>query len=263
MKAAKAVPLNDRLYRQILGVRFFVGDAPEAVHVGSKSGLMVAPAAPALLDLGTDGEYRKALQGADLAITDSGFLVMLWNLMTSDKIQRVSGLEYLTLLLSRPEFSHPGTALWVMPSQSSLERNLAWLRANGRPVERRDCYIAPKYAAGELRDEKLACLIDERRPKHVVVCIGGGVQEKLGLYLKRNCASQPAIHCIGAAMGFLSGDQVHIPGWADQFVLGWLFRCVSNPTRFVPRYARALQLPLVLWRHRDQTPTPTKPKVSI
>jgi len=255
MKTNEATTSTTQQYRQILGVRFFVGDAPQAVHVGSKSGLMVAPAAPALLDLGHDADYRNALQEADLAITDSGFLVLLWNLMNADSIQRVSGLEYLKLLLSRPEFQDKGAALWVMPSQNSMERNLAWLSANGHPVGPRDCYIAPKYKPNELQDEKLACLIDERGPKHVVICIGGGVQEKLGLYLKRNCATRPAIHCIGAAIGFLSGDQVHIPDWADQFVLGWLFRCVSDPARFVPRYARALQLPLVLWRHRTQTPS--------
>lgn len=254
MKSTPAESSKGQQYRHILGVRFFVGDAPQAVHVGSKGGLMVAPAAPALVDLARDGEYREALEEADLAITDSGFLVMLWNLMNSDNIQRVSGLEYLKLLLLRPEFREPGAALWVMPSAESLDINLAWLRLNGHPVEEADCYVAPKYPAGELRDEKLASLIDKRRPGHVVIGLGGGVQEKLGLFLKRNCLSQPSIHCIGAAIGFLTGDQVRIPDWADQFVLGWLFRCASNPARFVPRYVRALQLPFVLWRHRGQTP---------
>src|SRR5215475_12591653 len=97
-------PQNEKHFRRILGVKFFVGDAPEAVKVGIKGGLVVAPAAPALVDLGRDHEYRQALQEADLAITDSGFLVLLWNLMKSDRIQRVSGLEYLRLLLRQPDF---------------------------------------------------------------------------------------------------------------------------------------------------------------
>jgi exopolysaccharide biosynthesis WecB/TagA/CpsF family protein len=248
---------NKDPYRHILGVKFFVGDAPEAVRVGVKGGLMVAPAAPALVDLGRDHEYREALQEADLAITDSGFLVLLWNLLTSDNIQRVSGLEYLKLLLSHPEFRTRGRVLWVMPSRASMQRNLEWLQTKGYPVGPEDCYLAPKYAKQALADEALVKLIDKRRPGQVVIGLGGGVQEKLGLYLKRNCKTQPAIHCIGAAIGFLSGDQVHIPQWADQFVLGWLFRCVSNPARFVPRYVRALQLPMVLWRHRGQLPGPS------
>jgi UDP-N-acetyl-D-mannosaminuronic acid transferase (WecB/TagA/CpsF family) len=88
----------------------------------------------------------------------------------------------------------------------------------------------------------------------VVVTIGGGTQERLGLYLKRHLSYLPAIHCIGAAIAFLSGDQVHIPTWADRRYLGWLFRCVSNPKRFVPRYWDARQLFGLMVRYRDTLP---------
>jgi UDP-N-acetyl-D-mannosaminuronic acid transferase (WecB/TagA/CpsF family) len=74
--------------------------------------------------------------------------------------------------------------------------------------------------------------------------------------LKRNLDYLPAIHCIGAAIAFLSGDQVHIPEWADRFYLGWLFRCMSSPRRYVPRYFSAPQLVPLLWRYRDQLPVP-------
>jgi UDP-N-acetyl-D-mannosaminuronic acid transferase (WecB/TagA/CpsF family) len=215
---------------------------------------VVVPAAPALLELRRDPEYRQALLEADLAITDSGFLVLLWNILMWDRIPRVSGLEYLKLLLNRPEFREPGTALWVMPTQASLERNVAWLKGQGCPVRREDCYVAPKYASGAVVDDALVKLVNERNPRHVIIGLGGGVQEKLGLCLKRHCAVQPAIHCIGAAIGFLSGDQVRIPDWADKWILGWLFRCLSNPGRFVPRYARALQLLMVLLRYRSRMP---------
>ncbi|MGC9943343.1 MAG: WecB/TagA/CpsF family glycosyltransferase [Verrucomicrobiota bacterium] len=248
-------PANGELaYRRILGIRFFVGDAPEAVAIGARGGLVVVPAAPALMDLRRDREYRRALLAADLAITDSGFLVLLWNLMMWDHIHRVSGLEYLKLLLERPEFREPGTNLWVMPSHTSMERNLSWLKTQGFPVTAGDCYVAPKYDRAAIADDALAKMIDEHKPRHVVIGLGGGVQEKLGLYLKERCAAKPAIHCIGAAIGFLSGDQVRIPHWADQWVLGWFFRCVANPGRFIPRYAKALQLPVILWRYRGQIP---------
>jgi UDP-N-acetyl-D-mannosaminuronic acid transferase (WecB/TagA/CpsF family) len=244
----------ERDYRRILGVRFFVGDAPEAVEIGARGGLVVVPAAPALLELGRDRAYRQALLEADLVITDSGFLVLLWNMMMWDRIQRVSGLEYLKLLLQRPEFGERGAALLVMPSPVSLECNLHWLMAKGYAIRREDCYVAPKYGSGAVADDALVKLVNERQPRHVIIGLGGGVQEKLGLDLKKRSASRPAIHCIGAAIGFLSGDQVRIPDWADRWILGWLFRCAVNPGRFVPRYAKALQLPLVLWRYRGRMP---------
>ena len=241
-------------YRRILGIRFFVGDAPEAVEIGARGGLVVVPAAPALLELERDHEYRQALLEADLAITDSGFLVLLWNLMNRDRVHRVSGLEYLKLLLAKPEFKEPRSVLWVMPSQMSMKRNLDWLQTNGHHFEIADCYVAPKYSKGVIADEKLVELVNERRPRHIIICIGGGVQEKLGLYLKCRSLGSPAIHCIGAAIGFLTGDQVRIPDWADQRVLGWLFRCISNPRHFVPRYVKALELTRLLWRYGSRMP---------
>lgn len=200
-----AVPgLAKRDYRRILGIRFFVGDATETVEIGSRGGLVVVPAAPALLELGRDRAYRQALLEADLAITDSGFLVLLWTVMMRDRIQRVSGLEYLKLLLKRPEFGQPGAAFWVMPSQASLERNLRWLTTQGYPIRREDCYVAPKYGSGAVGDDLLVKLVNERGPRHVIIGLGGGVQEKLGFYLKQHAAFRPAIHCVGAAIGFLT-----------------------------------------------------------
>lgn len=246
-------PLRDNQYRKILGVNFFVGDAPGAVELGARGGLVVAPSGPGLADMEKDEHYRQALTEADLVITDSGLLVVLWNMLKSDRIHRVSGLEYLQLLLERPEFRQAGSTLWVMPSPESLSRNLSWLKSQGYPVTEGDCYLAPKYPSGPLRDEALLRKVRDMRPQHIIVCVGGGVQEKLGLFLKRGCDFQPAIHCIGAAIGFLSGDQVRIPMWADRFILGWFFRCLWKPVRFVPRYVRALQLPLVMWRHEQRT----------
>jgi UDP-N-acetyl-D-mannosaminuronic acid transferase (WecB/TagA/CpsF family) len=217
--------------------------------MGARGGLVVAPAAPALVDMEWDKHYREALTEADLVITDSGLLVMLWNTLKSDCIHRVSGLEYLQLLLRRPEFRRPGATLWVMPSRESMSRNLAWLESQGYAGGEEHCYLAPKYSPGPIRDEALIRKVHELRPQHIIVCVGGGVQEKLGLFLKRGCDYRPAIHCVGAAIGFLSGDQVRIPAWADRVVLGWLFRCLWKPSRFVPRYFRAMQLPLIIWRH--------------
>jgi len=235
-------------------VSFFVGATQNAVEAACRGGLVVAPAAPALVELGRNCEYRRALLQADVVLTDSAFMVMLWNLMMRDTIRRISGLEYLQVLLGRPEFQQPGASFWVMPTVASMERNLAWLQSSGYAVQQRHCYLAPRYPAGRIVDRLLVELVNQKRPQHVIIGLGGGVQETLGLYLKEHCDARPSIHCIGAAIGFLSGDQVRIPKWADRSGLGWLFRCLSSPRRFVPRYFGALLLAPVLWRYRSQMP---------
>jgi len=93
------------------------------------------------------------------------------------------------------------------------------------------------------------------RPDHVVICVGSGPQEKLGLFLKRELSYGPGIHCLGAAIGFLSGEQASIPAWADRAYLGWLLRCIDDPRTFVPRYLKAFRLVYLLARY-GATPPP-------
>jgi UDP-N-acetyl-D-mannosaminuronic acid transferase (WecB/TagA/CpsF family) len=211
-------------FRTILGVRFFAGTAPEAVQLGLRGGLVVAPSAPVLVTMAEEAGTRAALQRSRLALTDSGLMVLLWNLLQRDRVVRVSGLEYLVRLLEEPELREPGAMFWIMPHEKALARCLAWLRERGYPVGREQFYLAPLYPAGELRDEAL-----------------------LG-------AIAPGIHCIGAAIGFLSGDQVHIPMWADRWRLGWLFRFLSAPLQFAPRYWKARRLVGLMLRYGAQAP---------
>jgi len=241
--------------RQILGVNFYVGDAQGAIRRLARGGLLVVPAAPALKDVASNDDYREALTNADVAIADSAFMVMVWNFLQGDSIQRLSGLKYLKELLREDDVRVPGNTFWVMAGSASSERNLEWLRSQGIDVPQKCVYLAPMYGS-KLDDKELIEKLQALRPNHVVITVGGGTQERLGLYLKRNLDYLPAIHCIGAAIAFLSGDQVRIPGWADRLYLGWLFRCISSPRRYVPRYLSAPQLVPLLWRYRDQLPVP-------
>ena len=207
--------------RTILGINFFQGTALEAVERMRGGGLLVVPAAPALKDLSSNAGYREALLNADLTITDSAFMVIVWNRLQGDSITRLSGLEYLRELLKQPEIREPGNCIWIMASTASAERNLKWLSSQGVSVPNDCVYMAPMYGA-EISDVSLLELLERVRPSHVIVTVGGGTQERLGLYLKCNLSYLPAIHCIGAAIAFLSGDQVKIPVWADKNYLGWL-----------------------------------------
>jgi len=234
--------------RRILGIRFFVGPPEQAVQIGVRGGLVVVPAAPALVDLEHDAAYRDALINADLAITDSGFMVILWQILRREKVFRISGLQYLKLLLKEPELRAPRATFWIMPSIAARDRNLAWLHDNGFATGEEDCYVAPVYPSGVIEDKTLLNRLATDRPKHIIVCLGGGVQERLGIFLKRSLDFRPGIHCIGAAIGFLTGDQTHIPAWADHLFLGWLFRCVSDPRKFVPRYWKARKLLPMMFR---------------
>jgi UDP-N-acetyl-D-mannosaminuronic acid transferase (WecB/TagA/CpsF family) len=240
-------------FRQILGLRFFTGSASEAVDRMSEGGLLVVPAAPALKELPSNASYREALLDADLTITDSAFMVLVWNLLQRDDIPRLSGLAYIRELLKRQEIREFG-AFWVMAGPKSANQNARWLRSTGIDVASEDIYIAPLYN-DIIDDQILLNILRLRRPRHIIITIGGGTQERLGSYIKNSLDFRPAIHCIGAAIAFLSGDQVRIPEWADHAYLGWLFRCIAEPRRYVSRYWNARKLLPLLVRYRENLPS--------
>jgi UDP-N-acetyl-D-mannosaminuronic acid transferase (WecB/TagA/CpsF family) len=103
-------------------------------------------------------------------------------------------------------------------------------------------------------DPEMVRILDERRPRNVVICLGGGTQEPLGYCLRKQLNYKPAIHCIGAAIAFLSGDQVRIPVLIDEIGLGWLWRTLARPILYAPRYWEARLLVRMMMRYRDRLP---------
>jgi N-acetylglucosaminyldiphosphoundecaprenol N-acetyl-beta-D-mannosaminyltransferase len=273
-------------WQRILGVRFFDGAASDAVdYITRVGGYTVVPAAPALVKIENDPAYRRALLEADLAIADSGFMVLLWRILRGRTIARISGLKYLRILLANPRLRERGSIFLVLPHESSRKKALVWLRGEGFEITADDCYIAPEYSVGQaflpaepinagkrerlpyifdvpssishlpmIEDRALLSIVEERKPKHIIVGIGGGIQEKLGLYLREHLSYKPAIHCVGAALAFLTGDQKPIPMWADRMYLGWFLRLARAPRQYARRFSPAFRLPGMIWRYGSELP---------
>jgi exopolysaccharide biosynthesis WecB/TagA/CpsF family protein len=239
---------------QILGIRFFNGNVDEAVglmfHHG---GFLVAPSGTCFARLREDESYRRAVLAADLAIADSGLMVVLWRLLRGENVQRISGLKYLKHLLGRLKGEGNRDVLFVLPGKAAQEALFDWSRREAFSIDTESSYIAQWYGP-EVEDRNLLSLVEQQRPAHVIVAIGSGAQEKLGYYLRENLSYRPAIHCIGAALGFITGDQPSIPDWADRFYLGWLWRLVAHPSVFIPRLSHAVELPWLIWKYGEKLP---------
>jgi N-acetylglucosaminyldiphosphoundecaprenol N-acetyl-beta-D-mannosaminyltransferase len=239
--------------RQILGIQFFNGDVDEAVaSMFQDGGFLVAPSGTCFARLREDERYRRAIVAADMAIADSGLMVVIWRLLRRENVQRISGLKYLKHLLGK--LNGEGTKVfWVLPNERACQKLIDWSRRESFLISTENCYIAPPYGS-DVEDRNLLALIEQHRPENVMIAIGSGAQEKLGFYLRENSSYRPAIHCTGAALGFITGDQRAIPDWADRFFLGWLWRLVAQPSIFIPRLSRALELPWLIWKYGEKLP---------
>lgn len=232
---------------QILGIQFHKGDVKEVLNfLIKKGGLITVPAAPALVTITKDREYYDALLNSDIVIPDSGYMVLIWNLFSRNKIYKISGLEFINCFIENIHDVKGDNFILVNPSEKDGEINQAYLNEKGLNIDSKNLYTAPFYN-GNIKDYKLLELIESQKPKWVLINIGGGTQEKLGLFLKDNLHYRPSIICTGAALAFKTGRQGNMPNWIDYIYLGWLVRCLNNPKIFVPRYLRGFKLlPLLL-----------------
>jgi UDP-N-acetyl-D-mannosaminuronic acid transferase (WecB/TagA/CpsF family) len=241
-------------FRKILGVRFYTSDLEGLLDRVPGGGLIVVPSAPVMAKLGGDPAHRRALEGADFAVTDSSYMVLLWLLRTGERVTRITGLRLLRGLFQRDGLRGKGDTFWVMPNLTDSDANLAWLRGQGFDVAKDDAYVAPIYPMeGPISDSRLVELVRARRPKFVFIALSGGVQERLGWDLRQKIGYTPAIICIGGAIAFLSGQQTQIPVWADRLALGWLLRFVSSPRSFAAKLKGVHGLVPLIWRYGSES----------
>ena len=239
---------------QILGIRFFNGDVDEAIAAMSQhGGFVVAPSGTCFARLREDEIYRRAILSADLAIADSGLMVSAWRLLRRGNVQRISGFKYLKHLLEKLKGEGTEEVFWVLPNERAQQKLFDWSRREAFPITRENCYVAPRYGS-EVEDRNLLAMIQQHRPAHVIIAIGSGAQEKLGHYLRENLSYPPAIHCVGAALEFITGEQTAIPDWADRLFVGWLWRLIAQPHIFIPRLSRAVELPWLIWKYGEKLP---------
>ena len=239
---------------RVLGIQFFTGPVEEAVERHCKNGgYVVIPAAPALIKLNYDEEYRRAMQSADLALADSGLLVLLWRLATRRRLEKISGIGYFKHLLRQGGIRESANAFWIFASDAAKEKAMGWLGPQGVGMEDGNCFIASAPSSSS-QDYAILVRIEEDKPRHIVIAMTGGSQEKLALYLRDYLLYRPSIHCIGAALGFLSGEERTIPEWAEKNHLGWLIRLFSQPRMFFPRIGIAFALIRMVLKYRSELP---------
>ena len=212
----------------------------------TKKGLFVFPAGPALASIQKSSEYYKSIQKADLVFFDSGFFVLLLKIFKNINVKKFSGYKFLSLFFDYLKLNKDKSIFSIDPSFKFSKSNKSFLKNLG--LKKMHNYVAPKYNSSELTDKKLLNLINKVKPNFILVNIGGGTQEILGLYLKKKLRFKSTILCTGAAISFFTKDQAPINNFIDKFYLGWLLRLIFNPFIFFKRYIFGLKLiPMVIF----------------
>ena len=227
-------------------IRFNNIDAKNFDRCISKKGLFVFPAGPALASIQKSNEYYKSIQRADLVFFDSGFFVLLLKIFKNINVKKFSGYKFLGLFFDYLKLNKKKSIFSIDPSFKFSKSNKSYFKNLG--LKKIYNYIAPKYNSSELTDKKLLNLLNKVKPNFILINIGGGTQEILGLYLKEKLGFKPTILCTGAAISFFTKDQAPINNFVDRFYLGWFLRLIFNPLIFFKRYIFGLKLiPMVIF----------------
>lgn len=238
----------------ILGIPFYNETVACCfAHLAERGGLLTVPSGPGLASIPKEPTYYASVRSSDIVIADSGYMALIWNRLSKQKVNRISGLAFISYFLEEyPRQKEQKSVFLVNPNAEEQAINIAFLASQGIPVAASHTYIAPQYAKGAVLDPVLVAQLEETRPHWVFLNIGGGTQEILGAYLKQQLSYRPAIVCTGAAIAFKTGQQVGIPPWVDALYLGWLWRIASSPTKYIGRYWNSFSLAKLLWKYKDQ-----------
>ena len=255
--------------KYFLGIPFWDGGVVDLLKTAdAEGGLLTVPSAPSLAQMRTDPALKLAYRASDFAVVDGGYVALVLRFVLRERLPRISGLQILQRLIGEKENRaiafHERNIMFVVPSKDEANLVCECLCQAGFHKDSLHWYVAPFYKHDE--DFEDAALLEQMKdadPDWVVLCIGGGRQEKLGRFLRSKANTLKAdgrfgsrsngaiILCTGGAISFFTGSQAKIPTWADRSYLGWFFRICESPGTFLPRYWKAVfELPRLLWDER-------------
>ena len=218
-------------------IKFYSGNYDQIKYEFDKGGVLVAPAASALANIDTDKQYYSSLKNSKIAILDSGFFCILLRIFRFQKVKKLSGFLFLKTFLDN--FKNQQKILFIDPSKKSNILNIKFLKS--KKIINFKTYIAPNYNK-KFFDLKLLNLINNYKPKYIVINIGGGSQEPLAIYINKNIKYNVSIMCTGAALAFMTGEQAPINKFIDKIYLGWLTRIIWNPKLYLGRILKSFKI---------------------
>ena len=222
---------------KFLRINFGTYNEKNIKKIIKKSGLFVFPSAPVLTDLQNNQNLHISLINSDHVFFDSGFFVLLLNLFKNYRIEKFSGYRFLKFYFSYLK-STKKKVLLIDPNIKLSKSYKKYMLIN--KIKSRH-YVAPNYKKENIIDKKLLNLIKKIKVKEIIINIGGGTQEILGYYLRRNLKSDTKIVCTGAAIAFFTRDQAPINNLIDKLYLGWFLRILFKPNIFFPRYLNSIK----------------------
>lgn len=229
----------------VLGVRIDAVTMAEAVAAaesyiaGRRPGLIATANAEMVMAAQQDGELARILAAAALVVPDGAGVVWAARYHDQPVPERVAGYDLAQALLARAAVK--GYRVFFLggaPGIADKARDIAVERYPGLNI------VGVRHGFFSAQDDRQ--IIDEvnaAAPDILLVALGVPRQEKW-LAAHFNELSVPVCMGVGGTFDVMAGVVQRAPLWMQQAYLEWLFRLLSQPSRFV----RMLALPRFVLR---------------
>ena len=204
-----------------------------------------------------DVHLHRIIAGCSLVLPDGMPLVWISRLLGNPLKERVSGADLVPQLAELS--AKKGYSIYLLGGREGVGARAAEKLREMYPGVNIVGHYAPPLADLERMDHGDTLeRIRAAKPDILMVAFGNPKQEKwIRMHAKR--LGVPVSIGIGGSMDMLIGDVRRAPKWMQRSGLEWLGRCLQEPGRLLPRYARnfggmVIKLPLALMATLLQRP---------
>jgi N-acetylglucosaminyldiphosphoundecaprenol N-acetyl-beta-D-mannosaminyltransferase len=194
-----------------------------------------------------DVHLHRIIAGCSLVLPDGMPLVWISRLFGSPLKERVSGADLVPQLAKLS--ARKGYRIFLLGGREGVAARAAQKMEEMYPGVNIVGHYAPPLADLQRMDHGDTLeRIRAAKPDILMVAFGNPKQEKwIRMHSKRS--GVPVSIGIGGSLDMLVGDVQRAPRWMQRSGLEWLGRCVQEPARLLPRYARnfgalAVKLPV-------------------
>ncbi|MFA6431035.1 MAG: WecB/TagA/CpsF family glycosyltransferase [Candidatus Margulisiibacteriota bacterium] len=208
----------------------------EAFIISRKPHIIVTPNPEIIVTSQEDHELRDIVNSADLRVPDGISMVVVSKILGKPLKERVSGIDLMLKLIEISAIR--GYKIFLYGGSEGVAKKAA-LNLKAKYPALIIVGIENGFASD---DSKVIEKIKKAKPDILFVGLGAGKQERwLNRHLKE--LDVPVGMVIGGSMDVISGLKKRAPVWMQKMKIEWLYRLVTEPSR----WKRQLALPKFLY----------------
>lgn len=239
----------------ILGIPFDAVTRPAAVErvagaIHGRQLFHVVTAGPEFVMAAKNNEqFRRVLQSADLSIPDGFGIILASRLLGRSRLQRVSGMDFLSALIQRAAVD--GWGVFLFGASSGIAEQAAAYLLRQHPSLKVVGVDSGFRSGWRLPDKFITWRIRRSGAQLLLVALGAPKQEVWIDQHRRTLGRVRIAVGVGGAFDFWSGVISRSPRLLQQIGLEWLWRLFQEPRRRWPRIVTAIwRFPLAVLREK-------------